>query len=701
MQSMSQVTPALIRERQFIFWGICILLLGLGAIPMAYWAASQSFRLTAAMVFVLFLLLLAQLVYGFTMAVTGYIMLRRGGDPARINNTLPPGIFKDKLASTAIVIPIFNEDPSRVFQGIRVMYESLKKTGAGDAFDFFILSDSNDPNNWIAEEKAWLELCKQTDGFGHIFYRKRRVSLHNKSGNIADFCRRWGSLFRYMIVLDADSVMTGHALVRLVNLMEQNPRAGIIQTDSKAVLGKTLYQRIIQFAIEVYGPPFKAGANYWQLGSGNFWGHNAIIRLRPFMKHCAIPELDASSPLGRRILSHDTVEAALMRRSGYNVWFAYDIDGSYEENSPHLLSGLQRDQRWCFGNLQHIWLLHEPGIKAPSRIHILNGIMAYMSAPLWFLFLLLNTVLALAADAAPAAAPVGPSNLTLLAYVLVLLFLPKILATSLYASKNPPPPGSSRLKLVGSVLGEIIFSFLMAPILMFFYTRFVCAAFMGSLVKWEAQNRKGDEIPTLNQCFSALGSMLIIILLWGALIAWLNPSFLGWMSLVFIGPLLGVVFTRYTACEKKGGNARTNGWFLTSEEIAPPVELQQVEEPFVVPAPPFFRAQEYAKDYGLMQVLLDPYVNAIHVSLLRQGRQVSPKTRQYINALGDRLLLDGPHTLGPREKRALLWDAECVLTAHRRLWSSPASHLHSWWQAAFRHYNEASVLVTRRNLNVL
>lgn len=702
MRAPPQLTPALIRKRQFIFWGACLALLAVGALPMAYWAIHQTFQLTAALLFLLFILLLAQLVYGFTLAMTGYFVLRSGGDPHRINNTLPPGIFLDKLASTAIVVPIFNESPERVFQGIRVMYESLQKTGGGDAFDFFILSDSNNLNNWIAEEKAWLELCKQTNGFGRIFYRKRRVPLHNKSGNIADFCRRWGASFRYMIVLDADSVMTGRALVRLVNLMEENPRAGIIQADPKAVLGRTLFQRVIQFAIEVYGGLFKAGANFWQLGTGNFVGHNAIIRLRPFMKHCAIPELDESSPLGRRILSHDTVEAALMRRSGYAVWFAYDLEGSYEENPPNLLASLQRDQRWCFGNLQHIWLLHEPGIRTASRIHILNGIMAYLCAPLWLFFLLLHSALAVGGSAVypPAVESVnGFNRWVLLSYVLLLLFLPKVLAVSLYLRNNGGFTPGQRGKALASALGEVVFSFLMAPILMFSYTRFIFSIFAGSVVKWASQKRAG-EIPSWKESLSALGRMILLVVLWAALLLWLAPSFAGWMSLVFLGPLLAVQFTRLTACSANGDKARAAGYFLTAEERKPPEELQRVEMPFTGPVAPFFRTAEYASDYGLLQVLLDPYINAIHSSLLRQRRQVSPRTREYLNLLGERLLQDGPDALGDREKKALMWDAECVLSAHRRLWSQPATHLHTWWQEAFRHYNETNVLMTRRRQNV-
>ena len=188
-------------------------------------------------------------------------------------------------------------------------------------------------NIWIAEEKAWFELCKQVQGFGHIFYRKRRLTLHHKSGNVADFCRRWGTRYQYLIVLDADSVMSGDAFVRLVSLMEKNPQAGIIQSFSRPVLGQSLYQRINQFAANTYGPMFVAGANYWQLDNANFYGHNAIIRIKPFMQFCAMPELPPSGKLGTRILSHDTVESALIRRAGYEVWSEYDLAGSYDRKT--------------------------------------------------------------------------------------------------------------------------------------------------------------------------------------------------------------------------------------------------------------------------------------------------------------------------------------------------------------------------------
>ena len=278
-------------------------------------------------------------------------------------------------------MPVFNEDVSRVFEGLRVVFKSVQDAGGADSFDFFVLSDSNQPNQWIREEVAWVELCKQVGGFGKIFYRKRRQAINKKAGNVADFLRRWGRNYRYMVVLDADSVMTGAALARLVSMMEASPAVGIIQTAPRVVRGETLYSRLQSFANRLYSPLYLAGLNYWQQHEGNYWGHNAIIRVQPFMEHCALPELPGNEPFGGRILSHDFVEAALMRKAGWAVWLAHDIEGSYEEGPPTLIEGAKRDRRWCQGNLQHAWLLTARGFRPANRFHLLMGIMAYVSSP--------------------------------------------------------------------------------------------------------------------------------------------------------------------------------------------------------------------------------------------------------------------------------------------------------------------------------
>ena len=274
---------------------------------------------------------------------------------------------------------------------MKAIHRSLDRTGRGADFDFFVLSDTADPDRWVDEELEWFDWCRSVGGFGRIFYRRRRVRVERKSGNIADFCRRWGSQYRYMIVLDADSVMSGEALVRLVQLMEGSPATGLIQTVPASVDRKTLFGRVQQFAGRVYGPMFAAGLHYWQLGDGQYWGHNAIIRVAPFMEHCALPRLPGKPPLGGEILSHDFVEAALLGRAGWDLWLAYDLPGSYEESPSSLLEEMKRDRRWCQGNLQHLRLVLTRGLEGPHRALFLNGVMSYVSALLWFCFLALST----------------------------------------------------------------------------------------------------------------------------------------------------------------------------------------------------------------------------------------------------------------------------------------------------------------------
>ncbi|MFO1491464.1 MAG: glucans biosynthesis glucosyltransferase MdoH [Kiritimatiellia bacterium] len=311
-----------------------------------------------------FVPLVYQLACGFWLALTG-LFCGWFGDRLDLRKTLPPGPSGGVDGTpVAIVMPVFNEDVTRVFEGLRAMYRSIERTGCLKQFDFFVLSDSDDPNKWIEEEVAWMELSRQLDAFGKIFYRKRRHSLNKKSGNIADFCRRWGGRYRYMLVLDADSLMTGERMVEMARVMEAHPEVGILQTAPRIVAADTLFGRLIQFAQAMYGTPFLRGLSFLQMGDSNFWGHNAIIRLKPFMEHCALPELPGNS----RILSHDFVEAALMRKAGYWVWLLPSEEGSYEETPPTLTDFLKRERRWCQGNLQHFWLLFAKGWKRQNRL---------------------------------------------------------------------------------------------------------------------------------------------------------------------------------------------------------------------------------------------------------------------------------------------------------------------------------------------
>ena len=556
------------------------------------------------------------------------------------------------------------------------MWESLAKTGQLEHFDFYLCSDSNNADRWVEEECAWISLCQRLNAFGKIFYRKRRHSLNGKSGNVADFCRRWGKRYRYMIVLDADSIMAGTALVRLVRAMEANPQVGILQTQPYMVLGQSVLRRVLQFSSHVYGGIFSQGCSVAQMSSGSYWGHNAIIRTAPFIEHCDLPLLPVPDPSKRHVLSHDTVEAALMIRAGYEVWIAYDEPGSYEEGPPHLTDMLKRDRRWCAGNLQHFWFLFARGVAMGSRLQIWIGLMAYLCSPLWLIFLsagFLSTYTRsrfLLFSAGPedlgAATPSHAEFLFII--TMLLLFLPRIMALLTTLPRVRLYGGVAAL--LTSTLLETLLSILLAPVLMLFHTLFVLQTLLGLQIQWTTQNRSDSGL-ALAHCLRFYGWMSILgcaagiagYIFLGREALWLVPIFLGWLLAPFLAWLTGSV--------PLGLWLKSRRLFLTAEESHLPPELvglSDSETENLPTSPPW------------VQAVLCPYIQAIHLSLVRQ-RQAGPgdETPHPENDLRERLLRDGPSALSARERLRLLWDADSVTWLHEELWSRRDDELHASW----------------------
>ena len=348
------------------------------------------------MILALFVLLFAWIAFSFVSALAGFAVLM-----TRKKNELgiDPGDPMPAIESrTAMLLPTYNEDPYRVLARLRAIYELVEETGHGGKFDWFVLSDTTDPAIWIVEEKCFLQLRQDVGSAAAIFYRHRPENTARKSGNIEDWVRRFGSTYESMIILDADSLMSGDTIVRLVAAMEAHPKVGLIQTLPIVVNAKTLFARWQQFAGRLYGPMLAAGIAWWHGSEGNYWGHNAIIRVRAFAQQAGLPELRGRKPFGGHILSHDFIEAALLRRGGWAVHMAPTLGGSYEETPPSLSDFAARDRRWCQGNLQHLALLPTRGFHWVSRLHLLTGIGSYLTAPLWLTFLVLGILVSLQAQ---------------------------------------------------------------------------------------------------------------------------------------------------------------------------------------------------------------------------------------------------------------------------------------------------------------
>ena len=696
--SIPRYTPGRVKKRRATFFTLLWLTLVAGVWLLADSLSRDGLHPLEIAMLVVFAPLFYQLSAGFWTAVIGlYVSGRRHRDPLNLAHALTDTEKSAKLtASTAIIMPVYNEDVSRVFEGLRVIYQSLKDSGQLEHFDFFVLSDSDNPNKWVEEELAWLELCRQLDGFGRIFYRKRRKPINRKSGNVSDFCRRWGKRYRYMLVLDADSVMGGPLLGDMVRLMEKFPSVGMIQTAPRVFGAETAFGRVMQFAHAAYGEPFMAGLNYLAMGNGTFWGHNAIIRLAPFIDHCALPELPGREPFGGHILSHDFVESALMQKAGYSVWLLPGTEGSYEEGPPTLLDTLKRDRRWCQGNMQHIKLLFAKGWTGLARLNFFHGILSYLASPLWLLFLILATVLAgMPGAMAMEVKSSGYSGLVLLVLTLGLLFVPKLLIlVRQCVRKDVARQFHSRKALISSVFLDTIFFSILAPILMLFHSKFVVFTLLGRGVRWAEQRRKSDGSVDWQESIQNFTGITILAVLWGVLAWWQSPLFFLWISPVLGGIALAIPFSIATAGLRTG---RKRGLFSTIEELHPPQVIGELQHHLAhahersVPLPAL------ARNYGLLQAALDPYVNALHVSLLRQRQRATPESRDYLDQLRKRIVKEGPDALSKRELSALMYDPDVMLRLHYDLWSGSGEGLAQWWDDAIKQYN----ILTREPVTAL
>lgn len=629
---------------------------------------------------------------GFWTALAGFWTLLKKDDRFAISRT---GNGEDAPirphVKTAILFPICNEDPERIMAGIYAVWKSLERLGATDRFDIHILSDSNDPDRWVQEEAAWNRLCTDLSAHGHIFYRRRRINLKRKSGNVADFCRRYGAHYTYMIVFDADSVMTGETLVRMVRIMERKRNVGILQTAPACTGRETLIARAQQFANRAYGPMYAAGLHHWFLGDAQFWGHNAIIRVQPFIRHCALGRLPGKPPLGGDILSHDFVESALMRRAGYSVWLAYDLEGSYEEVPPNLLNELKRDRRWCQGNLQHLRLVFTRGIFPGHRALFLNGIMSYGSALLWFLFLALSTAEAiLEALVRPdyftptkTLFPVWPvwdptPGITLLVSTALVLFLPKVCSLLLILIQGRRKLFGGFFGLTGSIVTEVILSTLLAPVRMLFHSKYVFLTLLGMGIGWGTQQRD-DEGTSFWDAFRFHGGGTLLALLWGAALFQINRVFFWWSSPLVFSLLLSIPVSMLTSRVEVGRFLRALRIFITPEEVQKPREYKDIDAYLEKKSKQGLPFAMDAED-GFARAVADPGVNALHRTLLRGPRLLDPAIRQRREKLVAKALEVGPAGLSKKEKKELLYDADCMLNLHERVWELPTNELLGRWK---------------------
>ena len=459
----------------------------------------------------------------------------------------------DRPLDIALLIPVYNEDTASVFGNAAAMAAALNASYTNHRFSFHFLSDTRDDRIATQELQALAALRIKLPPALQAFYRRRRENTDKKSGNIANWVQNWGGAYDAMLVLDADSLMSAEAMIQLADHMSSDEQIGLVQSQPELYSAESVLARMQQFAGTTYGALLSEGLALWTGHESNFWGHNALIRVSAFAQSAGLPKIRGLWHRQRLILSHDIVEAALLRRAGWKLHFLPTIKGSYEEAPVTMVDFCLRDRRWCHGNMQHLRLIGSKGLHWVSRFHMLHGAMGYLMSPVWFALVLFWALLGNGEDANPihyfsADNPLYPqwpefssvSSLSLLCFMYVMLLLPKLMGTVFIALK---PGGIQQYGGIAnfllSLICEVIVSIAYAPILMVQQTLSVAYSFIGIEAKWKPQQRGGSQVTwqALSRFHAAetvTGLLLLTGISLGIVSLWLLPIMI---SLVLAVPL--------------------------------------------------------------------------------------------------------------------------------------------------------------------
>jgi membrane glycosyltransferase len=571
--------------RRVQFATLVVLTIGALLVLAGHALSAGGFGVADAVLLILFGLTLPWTVIGFWNAAIGFCIMRFAGDPVAVAVPAAGRMRGDEpiTASTAIAIFIRNEHPERVIRNLDAMMGELFSAGVADRFHLYVLSDTSDGVVAESEQKTFAALTERWRGRMAVTYRRRTVNTGYKAGNFWDFCQRWGGFHEYAVTLDTDSFMTSAAILRLVRIMQADGKLGILQGLVVGLPSTSAFARIFQFGMRLRMRSWTIGSAWWQADCGPYWGHNAIVRLRPFIEHCHLPTLPGEGVLSGHVLSHDQIEAALMRRAGYEVRVLPEEDLGWEENPPTLIEFLRRDQRWCQGNLQYGHFLRMPGLKFISRFQLAFAMLMFLGSPAWVGLLLVGTLtLALSPTTVDFIHP--NSGRVLLALILVMWFAPTI-ATVLDVLTRPMLRRAfgGGLRFLVSVIAETIFTILLLPIMWICHTLFVVGVPFGRTIGWIGQVRDDHQVPW-PLAFQQLWPHTVIGVLTISVLAVTHPSALPYAMLLAGGPALSVPLSVLTARPAIGAALTRLGIGRLPEETAPPIALAALALPAIAAA---------------------------------------------------------------------------------------------------------------------
>jgi membrane glycosyltransferase len=574
--------PVTLTLRRILFLALVGLTMAAMIGLLAVALSAGGFGFVDFILVVLFAVTLPWMVIGFWNATIGFLVMRLARDPAATVTPTAAGITGREpiTASTAVLICIRNELPERPAAFLMPLLQGLAASEAASHFHIYILSDTNNPSIAQAEERLFVALAETWHERLRITYRRRAANLAFKAGNIRDFCDRWGKDHDFALVLDADSAMTASAVLRLVRIMQAEPQLGILQSLVVGMPSASAFARLFQFGMRLGMRSYTIGSAWWQADCGPYWGHNAIIRLAPFIAHCELPKLPESALVGGHILSHDQVEAVLMRRAGFAVRVLTDEGESFEQNPPTLIEFIRRDLRWCQGNMQYWHFLSIPGLKPVSRYQLIFAILMFLGSPAWMGLLLLGTV-ALALTGSSEAFMRADAGTAVFVLVLVMWFAPKI-ATIIDVLARPSLRRSfgGGLRFLAGVVVETMFTLMLLPIMWFGHTMFLIRLLTGRKVGWTAQARDDHQVPwtiAARQLWPQTVLGWAVLLLLAATV----PAAIPYALFIAGGLALSIPLAILTTMPAAGPAMVRTGLCQLPEESAPPPELTPLALPAI------------------------------------------------------------------------------------------------------------------------
>ena len=544
--------------------------------------SAGGFGLLDVVLLLLFAVTIPWFAIGFWNATIGLGIMRFARDPVAAVLPVAARARGDEpiTASTAILLCIRNEPPERVARLLEPMLHGLEAAGVAEHFRVYVLSDTNMPDMAAAEQSRFTAMANAWRGRVSLVYRRRNGNSGYKAGNIRDFCERWGHEHELAVMLDADSAMTVDLLLRLVRMMQIEPQIGILQSLVIGMPSASPFARMFQFGMRLGMRSYTIGSAWWQGDCGPYWGHNAVVRLAPFTACCTLPVLEEGALVKGHVLSHDQIEAVLMRKAGHEVRVLAEEGASFEQNPPTLLEFIRRDLRWCQGNMQYGHFLRVPGLRPASRYQLLLALLMYLGSPAWMGLLLIGSI-AVAMAPMPADFMHWKAGIALMWLVLGMWFAPNI-ATVIDVLSRPEQRRAfgGGLRFTASFAVTVAFVILLAPICWASHTLFLARLLTGRTIVWSAQSRDDHAVPwslALRRLWPQSLFGLVPILLLAAT----APSAIPYALLIAGGPLLSIPFAVATSSPALGRALIATGINRLPEETAPPPELVALRLPAI------------------------------------------------------------------------------------------------------------------------